>query len=204
MDTINYTLLAPTCLPKYNRTKNVTRFVLATVIAVGSVTNSVEANVVQDNHLIHINATKNSNPSNSKNDKVLTFSEHYSEKEKMLNKLSNYFLSLSKNGWDGYCAVPIERASYLNARKVVMGTPDDILKLWNIFPSPNGTISFEFKDKQIAAMSIGNEDFSYVAIGNSGKTLMDEHTFNENIAIDALIAISKLFGYSDRYGKKVI
>lgn len=196
MDVIDYTFLSPTCLPKHKRTKTVTRFVLATVVAVSCATDNAEANVIPVNHLISINTTGNLNPSNLKKDKVLSFTEHYFEKERMLDKLSYLFLSLSKNGWDGYGAVPIERASYYNARKVVMGTPDNILKLWNVFPSPNGTISFEFKDKQIAAMSIGNEDFSYVAISESGDTLMDELAFKDNMAVDALVAMSKLFGYS--------
>lgn len=197
MDAIDYTFLSPTCLPKYKRTKTVTRFVLATVVAVGCATDNAEANVIPVNHLLSINAAGNLGPSsNLLKDKVLSFTEHYSEKEKMLDKLSYFFLSLSKKGWDGYGAVPIERASYHNARKVVMGTPDNILKLWNVFPSPNGTISFEFKAKQIAAMSIGNEDFSYVAISESGDALMNELTFKDNIAIDALVAMSRLFGYS--------
>lgn len=118
-----------------------------------------------------------------------------SEKEKMLGKLSNFLCKLNKEGWDGYNAFPIERDSYLNARKIVMDTPDSILRLWNVFPSPNGTISFEFKEREIAAMSVGNKDFSYVAMKESGDSIMEQREFNIDKAVEALIAMSNLFGY---------
>lgn len=117
-----------------------------------------------------------------------------SEKEKMLGKLSNFFCKLNKEGWDGCNAFPIERDSYLNARKIAMDTPDSILRLWNVFPSPNGTISFEFKERNIATMSVGNKDFSYVAIKESGDYIMEQRKFNIDKAVDALIVMSNLFG----------
>lgn len=117
-----------------------------------------------------------------------------SEKEKILGKIFNFFCKLNKEGWDGYNACPIERDSYLNARKIVMNTPDSILRLWNVFPSPNGTISFEFKERGIAAMSVGNKDLSYVAVKESGDSIMEQREFNVDKAVDALIVMSNLFG----------
>jgi hypothetical protein len=118
-----------------------------------------------------------------------------SEKENMLGKLSNFFCKLNKEGWDGCNTFPIERDSYLNARKIVINTPDSILRLWNVFPSPNGTISFEFKERKIATMSVGNKDFSYVAMKESGDCIMEHRDFNIDKAVDALIVMSNLFGY---------
>jgi hypothetical protein len=117
------------------------------------------------------------------------------EKGKMLHQLDSFFRELSKKGWDGYNAAPIEKASYLNAREVVQETPDDVLQLWNVFPSPNGTISFEFKEKQIASMSVGNEAFSYVALSEKGESIMEKLDFNASKAADALKEMSKLLGY---------
>ena len=180
METTDYTFLSPASLPKAKKRKVVTRFVLATIVAVACTSDNV---VVCPAKIERIEK------------EILTFTGSYSEKEKMLGKLSNFFCKLNKEGWDGYNAFPIERDSYLNARKIVMDTPDSILRLWNVFPSPNGTISFEFKEREIAAMSVGNKDFSYVAMKESGDSIMEQREFNIDKAVEALIAMSNLFGY---------
>ncbi len=130
------------------------------------------------------------NPNNT-----LSVSHVASERVCWLNKLGQFMSQLNKNGWAGYESVPIEKDSYLNACKLVMHTPDAILALWDIFPSPNGTISLEFKNKEIAAMSIGNKEFSYVAISKDKNTIKDKRAFDASEASHALIAMSELFGY---------
>lgn len=133
--------------------------------------------------------------STSHSNSTLPVSHVVSERERMLNKLGLFMSELNKSGWAGYDSVAIEKDSYRNACKLVMRTPDAILALWDIFPSPNGTISLEFKNKEIAAMSIGNKEFSYVAISKDKNIIKDKLTFDASKASHALIDMSKLLGY---------
>lgn len=59
---------------------------------------------------------------------------------------------------------PLEEQSYKNALAVIECTPEDVLDKWNVFPSLNGTVSFEYKAKEIIAVSVGNTHFSFVAV----------------------------------------
>lgn len=195
MGTTDYTFLSPASLPKTKKTKVVTPFVIAIVVAIACTSDNVEASGISNGDLVGVDDIACPAKIERVKNETLTFTDSYSEKEKMLGKLSNFFCNLNKEGWDGYNAFPIERDSYLNARKIVMGTPDSILQLWNIFPSPNGTISFEFKEREIAAMSVGNKDFSYVAMKESGDSIMEQREFNMDKAVEALIAMSNLLGY---------
>lgn len=195
MGTTDYTFLSPASLPKTKKTKVVTPFVIAIVVAIACTSDNVEASGISNGDLVGVDDIACPAKIERVKNETLTFTDSYSEKEKMLGKLSNFFCNLNQEGWDGYNAFPIERDSYLNARKIVMGTPDSILQLWNIFPSPNGTISFEFKEREIAAMSVGNKDFSYVAMKESGDSIMEQREFNMDKAVEALIAMSNLLGY---------
>ena len=119
-----------------------------------------------------------------------------SYREYMLTRLSHFLNDLSMENWDGYGAYPIERQSYANAVMVVNNTPEDVLKLWNVFPSPNGTISLEFKAREVAAMSIGNSDFSYIARSKkTRKAVKNKLNFDLQAATDALVTMSKHLGY---------
>lgn len=116
-------------------------------------------------------------------------------KNEYIKKLFSLLVTLNRDGWDGYNATPIELKSYQNACKMVMEADDNILNLWNIFPSPNGTISFEYKERKIAALSVGNNNFSYIAIPESSKPYIGKKEFKATKAAKALLDMSKLFGY---------
>lgn len=196
METTDYTFLSPASLPKFKKTKVATRFVLATVVAIACTSDNVEASGISNDGLVGVNDRVCSAKIDCGENEILTFTDSYSEKEKMLGKLSDFFCQLNKEGWDGYNAFPIEQTSCNNARKVVMTTPDAVLGRWNVFPSPNGTVSFEFKEREIAAMSVGNDEFSYVAMKDTGESLVGRFAFDAVKAAEALVAMSNLFGYS--------
>lgn len=68
------------------------------------------------------------------------------------------------NNWDGYDAVPLEVRSATNAIEFVNLLADkDIKRLYDIYPNPNGTISFEWVNDadEIISLEIGNNTFSY-------------------------------------------
>lgn len=119
-----------------------------------------------------------------------------SVRSNMLVRLSHFFNTLNEENWDEYGAYPIERQSYENAISVVNNTSEEVLKLWNVFPSPNGTISFEFKAREIAAMSVGNKDFSFVARRRGDREVLKNKTrFVIKDAVRALEIMSKHLGY---------
>lgn len=196
METTDYTFLSPVSLPKAKKAKGITSFVLGTIVAITCTSESIETNALINQNLTGFDGIVCPAIPNIKKDKILSFTVPYSEKERMLDKLSEFFCNLNKEGWDGYNAFPIESASYYNARKVVMSTPDSILKRWNVFPSPNGTISFEFREPKIAAMSVGNDEFSYVAMTDYKEPIMGQLVFDADKAAEALMAMNNLFGYS--------
>lgn len=196
METTDYTFLPPASLPKTKKTMVVTRFALATIVAIACTSDNVEESGISNDVLVGVDDIVCPAKIDCGENEILTFTDSYSEKEKMLGKLSDYFCKLNKEGWDGYNAFPIEQTSCNNARKVVMATPDAVLGQWNVFPSPNGTISFEFKEQKIAAMSVGNDEFSYVAMKDTGESLIGRFAFDAIKAAEALVTMSNLFGYS--------
>lgn len=120
----------------------------------------------------------------------------HKERDYMLKRLSHFLNDLNEENWDEYGAYPIERRSYDNAVGVINNTPEEVLELWNVFPSPNGTISFEFKAREIAAMSIGNSEFSYIARNRRNReAVKDRLNFDINAASEALAIMSRHLGY---------
>jgi hypothetical protein len=174
----------------------VLRYVITTVIFIypGSVfseneeTNAVQAYLPNDWYV-------EGSICNLSNDPLLSIEDYDHEKKAMLSRLKHFFTNLSDDGWNGYGARPIEHASYSNAVEIVRATPNSVLRLWNVFPSPNGTISFEFKERKIAAMSVGNDDFSYIAIDDEGKSIQNQLNFNVGEATAALANMCTFLGY---------
>lgn len=122
--------------------------------------------------------------------------ESHPEKDHMLRRLSQFLVDLNSQNWNEYGACPIEREAYENAVLIINHTPEEVLKLWHVFPSPNGTISFEFRNREIAAMSVGNSDFSYVARRKQDrKAVKGKKSFDYNDAVEALRVMSIHLGY---------
>ena len=118
-----------------------------------------------------------------------------SNKEKLLNRLNELYNSLNYNDWDGYGSYPIEKESYTNAYNIIQNSEDEVLKFWIIFPSPNGTILFEFACDEIAGISVGNTGFSYAAMKDIENVMMGEYQFDLNKAIVILKEITQFLGY---------
>lgn len=190
MYSAQYKLVVPTHLPKQQTSTSMT-LALLPLVAVCSVQTEDSSTAPYINHAGVAKHTVI--PCHTNN--ILSVSPVLSVRENLLKKLNQFRTQLNKPGWAGYDSLPIERDSYINACKLVMHTPDNILALWDVFPSPNGTISLEFKDKEIAVMSIGNMEFSYVAISKDRKKLKDKLAFDASKASNALIAVSELLGY---------
>lgn len=118
----------------------------------------------------------------------------HSERDAIISDLNKFFTELNYNGWDGYGAHPIQKAACDNAISIINQTPEHILKLWNVFPAPNGTISFEFKAREVAMMSIGVDGFSFAAMKDDEDPIMGEMDFDAEQASESLIKMSNLFG----------
>lgn len=121
---------------------------------------------------------------------------NYQERDRMLSRLLYFLNDLNYENWSKYGAQPIDRRSYDNAVLIVNNTPEEVLRLWKVFPSPNGTISFEFREREIAAMSVGNTDVSFVARRKKDRSVVKaKMDFHLRSAIDALVTMSKHLGY---------
>lgn len=99
------------------------------------------------------------------------------------------FKSLNNN-WDGYGAHPLQINSAFNALKLIDLLENSIVaKIDDIYPNPNGTVSFMWKntiDERIS-LEVGNQTISYYVKSNNNETLF----FNKISINDE--SISKLY-----------
>lgn len=98
-------------------------------------------------------------------------------KERLISRLSEFKSNL-KSGWNGGTELPMEEMSISNALAAVDATSSEELVKWTVFPSPNGTILFSPTDDFVAGISIGNNEFSYAALGNKGQEIKGKEKFS--------------------------
>ncbi len=88
-----------------------------------------------------------------------------------------------RQSWDGYGAIPLEVKSAANAVRFIYFLDDVIVEAINdIYPTPNGTISFvwENENNERLSLEIGNNTLSYYV-----KLNFQEPVFFNNIEINA-------------------
>lgn len=93
-----------------------------------------------------------------------------------------------ENSWDGYSAKPLGIKCASNALKILDSIGENELsKISDFYPNPNGTISFEWENsnEEIISLEIGKETFSYYVSFNSVETrYFNKQNFNsEDISI---------------------
>ena len=98
-------------------------------------------------------------------------------KERLISRLSEFKSNL-KYGWNGGTELPMEEMSISNALAAIDATASEELVKWTVFPSPNGTILFSPTDDFVAGISIGNNEFSYAALGNKGQEIKGKEIFS--------------------------
>lgn len=98
-------------------------------------------------------------------------------KERLISRLIEFKNELQQ-GWNGHDELPMEELSVSNALSAVEATASEEFSKWTVFPSPNGTILFSPTDDFIAGISIGNEEFSYAALGNQGQEIKGKEVFS--------------------------
>lgn len=97
-----------------------------------------------------------------------------------------------ENSWDGYNAKPLGIKCASNAIKLLDNINDDELnKISDFYPNPNGTISFEWENKndEIISLEIGKDTFSYFVSFNS----METKYFNKQKFDSGDISVFKKF-----------
>lgn len=119
----------------------------------------------------------------------------YEVQAKLLQKLETLKESLSEN-WNGEDDCPIEERAYNNAKSAIKGTPSAMLRHWRLFPNPNGTLLFSPKNKSIAGISIGNDEFSYAAYVSDDKQISGKEPFTVLAFKSALKQIHRILGYA--------
>lgn len=108
----------------------------------------------------------------------------------------DYLKSTLKMNWNGENDYPIEEESYLNTKAAINSLPGRMLKYWNLFPDPNGTLLLSPKDDSIAGISIGNTEFSYAAYVSDDCQLTGKEPFSVDAFNGVIKQIHRLLGYA--------
>lgn len=128
------------------------------------------------------------------NELVVALGNDYEVQAKLLQKLETLKESLSEN-WNGEDDCPIEEKAYINTKMAIKSTPSVMLSHWRLFPNPNGTLLFSPKNKSIAGISIGNDEFSYAAFVTDDKQISGKEPFTVLAFNSALRQIHRILGY---------
>lgn len=125
---------------------------------------------------------------------ITALKEDYEAQSKLVKQLDRLKESLKSN-WNGEDDCPIEDRAYFNTKVSILSTPGVMLKYWRLFPNPNGTLLLSPKDKTIAGISIGNDDFSYAAFVSDDKQMSGKEPFSVQAFKSALKQIHRILGY---------
>lgn len=126
---------------------------------------------------------------------VADLENDFQTKTSILKRLE-HLKSTLKDNWNGEDDLPIEDASYLNAKAAISSIPGRILKHWNLFPDTNGTLLLSPKDDAVAGVSIGNNEFSYAVYVSEDKQLTGKEPFSVDAFKNAIKQIHRLLGYA--------
>ena len=120
--------------------------------------------------------------------------DEYETQNSILKRLELLKDSLKEN-WDKEGGLPIEEQVFNNAKLALSSISGGMLKYWHIFPNPNGTILLSPKNRGIAGISIGNEDFSYAAYISDSKQISGKEPFSVETFKIAIKQIHRILGY---------
>lgn len=104
-------------------------------------------------------------------------------------------LKTLKNGWDGYDAIAIEEDSYDNTKKAIEKLSSKEINYFCLFPNTNGTLILSAKGDFLASINIGNENYSYFALGKDGRDVKGEKHFNEKNFKKTIKEIEDVLGW---------
>jgi hypothetical protein len=114
----------------------------------------------------------------------------FKEKSDIIKDIISF--KILENNWDGYGAIPAEIESATNAVNFVSYLDEEVAGFINdVFPNPNGTISFLWENdaKERLSLEIGNNTMSYYLKLNSQKPQFFNH---KHINKDNATELSKL------------
>ena len=89
----------------------------------------------------------------------------------MLERLSDF--QEYEKGWDGDDALPLSRQVVKNFKAVLQKSRDSELEGWTFFPSANGTLLLQNKERK-SGINIGTRGYSYYEIVD-GEGMLPEH-----------------------------
>lgn len=106
-------------------------------------------------------------------------------RKRLLDRLSNLRIEMTNGTQLGL--IPLEQRTEENVSCVINAYSGNGLNEWNLFPNTNGTLIFQLKDRRPAAISIGNEYFSFVAKAPSGERVKGK----QRVSPEAIISVMK-------------
>ena len=119
-------------------------------------------------------------------DALIIFIMKFTSNKILLKRLNDLKAQCAVDNWDGYNAYALEATSLENTEAIIKIASNDVLSHFNLFPSPNGTLSFEIKDKKVGAMSVGNTQFSYAALKEGKAVIKGAHNMDYQLAAQKL------------------
>lgn len=101
--------------------------------------------------------------------------------KRTLNRLEE--LMQLQDNWDGYGALKIEREAYENTKEALVVIAKKTSEPWNLFPNTNGTLLLTAPDRKKASINIGNNEFSFFAMGENKSSVQGMEKFStENLS----------------------
>lgn len=101
--------------------------------------------------------------------------------KRTLNRLEE--LMQLQDNWDGYGTLKIEREAYENTKEALVVIAKKTSEPWNLFPNTNGTLLLTAPDRKKASINIGNNEFSFFAMGENKSSVQGMEKFStENLS----------------------
>lgn len=101
--------------------------------------------------------------------------------KRTLNRLEE--LMQLQDNWDGYGALKIEPEAYENTKEALVVIAKKTSEPWNLFPNTNGTLLLTAPDRKKASINIGNNEFSFFAMGENKSSVQGMEKFStENLS----------------------
>lgn len=123
-------------------------------------------------------------------------SETLGRQNEAIRSLADIFWECSDEGWDGYDALPISEAAYLEARKFIESLPlISSIPMPEIVPEPNGEIGFEWSKgkRQVFVASVsGNNEIVYAGLFGTNKKHGVEY-FGDSLPSEIMDNLKRLY-----------
>jgi hypothetical protein len=130
---------------------------------------------------------------------VLKKTEALGHMDEALQSLYEVFEECTKEGWDGYDALPITEEAYFAAIKLIKSLPVTAFPMPEVTPEPNGDVGLEWyrENRLVFVVSVsGKSEIVYAGLFGANKTHGTEY-FGDSLPSIILENLKRL--YKDKH-----